>query len=144
MTRFEEIEVGATLETAGRTVTGADVANFAGVSGDFNDLHTDAERMAESGFGGRIAHGALVFSISTGLLWQARRRPSHVVAFYGIDCLRFVAPVFLGDTVSATSEVVGKEPREYPTANGVVRREVTVSNQAGETVLSYEMLTLVE
>lgn len=144
MTRFEEIEVGDGLETAGRTITGADVANFAGVSGDFNDLHTDAERMRESSFGERIAHGALVFSISTGLLWQARERPSHVVALYGIDRLRFVAPVFLGDTVSARSEVVGREPREHPTANGVVRREVTVSNQEGETVLSYEMLTLVE
>lgn len=144
MTRFEEVEVGDSLETAGRTITGADVANFAGVSGDFNDLHTDAERMSGSAFGERIAHGALVFSISTGLLWQARERSSHVVAFYGVDHLRFVAPVFLGDTVSVTSEVVGKESREHPAATGIVRREVTVSNQDGERVLSYEMLTLVE
>ncbi len=143
MTRFEEIEVGDVLETAGRTITGADVANFAGVSGDFNHLHTNAERMAESGFGERIAHGALVFSIATGLLWQARERPSHVVAFYGVDRLRFVAPVFLGDTISVTTDVTEKEPRDHPHASGVVRYDVTVSNQDGETVLSCELLSLV-
>lgn len=120
MIRFVDIEVGDTLETAGRTITGADVTNFAGVSGDFSHLHTDVERMNGSGFGKRIAHGALVFSIATGLLWQTRERPSHVVAFYGVDCLRFVARVFIGDTISVTTEVVEKEPREHPVVNGVV------------------------
>lgn len=143
MTRFEAIEVGDVLETAGRTITEADLANFAGVSGDFNHLHTDAERMGRSEFGERIAHGALVFSIATGLLWQARERPSHVVAFYGIDRLRFVSPVFVGDTVSVVTEVVEKEPREHPVANGIVRYETTVSNGEGETVLSCELLSLV-
>lgn len=143
MTGFAEIEVGDTLETAGRTITETDILNFAGVSGDFNHLHTDAERMGESDFGERIAHGALVFSIATGLLWQARERPSHVVAFYGVDRLRFVAPTFVGDTISTTTEVVEKEPREHPTANGVVRYEVTVSNQEDETVLFCELLSLV-
>lgn len=144
MTRFAEIEVGDVLETAGRTITEADLANFAGVSGDFNHLHTDAERMRDSSFGGRIAHGALVFSISTGLLWQARERPSHVVAFYGIDRLRFVSPVFVGETISVRSEVVEKEPRDHPAASGVVRYGTTVSNGEGETVLSCELLSLVE
>lgn len=144
MTRFVDIEVGDTLETVGRTITGADVTNFAGVSGDFSHLHTDVERMSESEFGKRIAHGALVFSIATGLLWQARERPSHVVAFYGVDRLRFVAPVFIGDTISVTTEVVEKEPREHSVANGVVRYELTVSNQEDETVLSSELLSLVE
>lgn len=143
MTRFAEIEVGDAIETAGRTITGADIANFAGVSGDFNSLHTDAERMAESSFGERIAHGALVFSVATGLLWQARDRPSHVVALYGIDRLRFVSPVFVGDTIGVTAEVVEKEPREHPTASGIVRYDTTVSNQEGETVLSCELLSLV-
>lgn len=144
MTRFAEVEVGGTLETAGRTITEADVTNFAGVSGDFNHLHTDAERMRESGFGQRIAHGALVFSVATGLLWQARERPSHVVAFYGVDRLRFVAPVLVGDTIDVTTEVIEKEPRDHPVASGVVRYRMTVSNQDDETVLSCELLSLVE
>lgn len=144
MTRFAEIEVGDVLETANRTITEADLVNFAGVSGDFNGLHTDAERMGESEFGERIAHGALIFSVATGLLWQARDRPSHVVAFYGVDRLRFVSPMFVGDTIAVRSEVVGKEPREHPTACGVVRYDTTVSNQDDETVLSCEVLSLVE
>lgn len=142
MTRFAEIEVGDSLETASRTITEADLVNFAGVSGDFNHLHTDAERMARSSFGERIAHGALVFSIATGLIWQARERPSHVVAFYGIDRLRFVAPVFVGETIGVETEVVEKAPREHPTANGVVRYETEVSTGDGETVLSCELLAL--
>lgn len=144
MTRFAEIEVGDDLETAGRTITEADVTNFAGVSGDFNHLHTDAELMKRSKFGERIAHGALVFSVATGLLWQARERPLHVVAFYGVDRLRFVAPVFVGDTIGVRTEVVEKEPREHPVATGVVRYRTTVSNQDDETVLSCELLSLVE
>lgn len=144
MTRFEVVEVGDGLETASRTITEADLMNFAGVSGDFNHLHTDSERMGESGFGERIAHGALVFSIATGLLWQARERPSHVVAFYGIDQLRFVAPVFVGETIRVSTEVIEKEPRDHPVASGVLRYEVTVSNQDDKTVLACELLSLVE
>lgn len=144
MTRFAEIEVGETMETASRTITEADLVNFAGVSGDFNHLHTDEERMNQSDFGERIAHGALVFSISTGLLWQSRERPSHVVAFYGVDRLRFVAPVFVGDTISVTTEVIEKESRDHPVASGTIRYQTTVSNQEGETVLSCELLSLVE
>lgn len=143
MTRFAEIEVGDILETASQTITETDLVNFAGVSGDFNGLHTDAERMGESGFGERIAHGALIFSVATGLLWQARDRPSNVVAFYGVDRLRFVSPVFVDDTITVRSEVVEKEPREHPTANGTVRYGTTVSNQDCETVLSCEILSLV-
>jgi 3-hydroxybutyryl-CoA dehydratase len=132
------------MDTASRTITEADLVNFAGVSGDFNHLHTDEKRMSESDFGERISHGALVFSISTGLLWQSRECPSHVVAFYGVDRLRFVAPVFVGDTINVTTEVIKKESRDHPTASGTIRYQTTVSNQEGETVLSYELLSLVE
>ena len=91
---FGDIEEGDTTVTQGRTITEADVTNFAGVSGDFNHLHTDAERMGESMFGERIAHGMLVVSAATGLLWQARSPEEReaVVAFYGIDDLRFRQP----------------------------------------------------
>ena len=146
MTRFAEVEVGDSFRTRGRTLTEADVTNFAGVSGDFNHLHTDAELMKDSKFGERIVHGALVFSAMTGLLWQSRseRERDAVVAFYGVDRLRFVQPVFVDDTVHVEGEVVEKEPREHPVASGVIRYRMTVSNQNDETVLSCELLSLVE
>lgn len=146
MTRFAEIEVGDSFRTRGRTLTEADVANFAGVSGDFNHLHTDAELMKDSKFGERIAHGALVFSAMTGLLWQSRseRERDAVVALYGVDRLRFVQPVFVGDTVHVESEVVETEPRNHPVANGLIRYDVQVENQHGDVVLACELLSLVE
>ncbi|MFY4812935.1 MaoC/PaaZ C-terminal domain-containing protein [Haloarcula sp. AONF1] len=141
---FDAVEVGDGFTTSGRTITEADVVNFAGVSGDFNHLHTNAERMADSGYGERIAHGALVFSVVTGLLWQARDEAEkrHMVAFYGIDRLRFIKPVFLGDTIHVETEIVDTEQRDHPVATGVVRTEVTAVNQADDAVFSAEFLTL--
>ena len=142
---FETVEIGEQRETKGRTITEADVVNFAGVSGDFNHLHTDAETMADSGFGERIAHGMLVFSVATGLLWQSRSEKERdaVVAFYGIDEVRFVGPTFIGDTIHVEIEVLEKERRDHPVATGVVRYDIDVVTQAGDTVLSCEMLSLV-
>ncbi|MFB6082821.1 MAG: MaoC/PaaZ C-terminal domain-containing protein [Halorientalis sp.] len=142
---FETVEIGEQRETQARTITEADVVNFAGVSGDFNHLHTDAETMAESDFGERIAHGMLVFSIATGLLWQSRseREKEAVVAFYGIDRVRFVGPTFIGDTIHVELEVLDKEERDHPVATGVVRYDVDVVTQDDDTVLSCEMLSLV-
>ncbi|WP_267643654.1 MaoC/PaaZ C-terminal domain-containing protein [Haloarchaeobius amylolyticus] len=141
---FEDIAVGDTLTTAGRTITEADLVNFAGVSGDFNHLHTDAASMADSDFGERIAHGALVFSMMTGLLWQARDADSGLVALYGVDRVRFRNPAFVGDTIHVETEVVEKERREHPTATGVVRYEADVVADDEKTVLSCELLALVK
>jgi 3-hydroxybutyryl-CoA dehydratase len=142
---FETVEIGEQRETQARTITEADVMNFAGVSGDFNHLHTDAETMAESSFGERIAHGMLVFSVATGLLWQSRSETERdaVVAFYGIDEVRFVGPTFIGDTIHVEIEVLDKEERDHPVATGVVRYDIEVVTQNGDTVLSCEMLSLV-
>ncbi|WP_299262141.1 MaoC/PaaZ C-terminal domain-containing protein [Halorientalis sp.] len=142
---FETVEIGEQRETQARTVTETDVVNFAGVSGDFNHLHTDAESMADSAFGERIAHGMLVFSIATGLLWQSRSQKERdaVVAFYGIDEVRFVGPTLIGDTIHVEIEVLEKEPREHPVATGVVRYDIAVVTQDDDTVLSCEMLSLV-
>ena len=139
---FADVEVGDRIETASRTVTEADVANFAGVSGDFNGLHFDAELMGSSTFGERIAHGALVFSMMTGLLWQARDAESSVVAFYGVDDLRFIKPVFAGDTIHVEREITELEPYDHPVANGRARYETTVVNQDGEAVLACDVLSL--
>jgi acyl dehydratase len=141
---FEEMEVGRTVRTGGRTITEADVTNFAGVSGDFNHLHTDAERMADSMFGERIAHGMLVFSAATGLVWQSRspEERAAVVAFYGIDRVRFRAPVFVGDTIHVELEVIDKEAREKGPGAGVITYDLEVLDGSGETVLSCEMRSL--
>ena len=145
MSTFESVSVGDTARTAGRTVTSADVTNFAGVSGDFNHHHTDAERMADTEYGGRIAHGAFVFSAMTGLLWQSRtpEQREDVIAFYGVDGLRFTAPTYVGDTIHVEVKILEKTEREHPRASGTVRYDAAVKNQSDETVLRCELLTLV-
>jgi acyl dehydratase len=145
MSTFESIDEGETSTTARRTVTEADVTNFAGVSGDFNHHHTDAERMANTEYGERIVHGAFVFSAMTGLLWQSRtsEQRDDVIAFYGVDALRFSAPTYIGDTIHVETEVLEKTEREHPRANGTIRYGVAVLDQNGETVLSCELLSLV-
>ena len=140
---FEDLAIGHEIATPSRTITEADVVNFAGVSGDFNQIHTSATEAADSDFGERVAHGALVFSVMTGLARRARDRRADVVAFYGVDKLRFTKPVKLGDTVHVEMELVEKDERDHPTANGVVRYAAEVLNQRDETVLSCELLSLV-
>jgi len=139
---FEDFQEGDTFETAGRTVTEADLVNFAGVSGDFNDLHLDAEAMADSEYGERIAQGALVFSIATGLLWQADVTGDALVAFYGVDRLRFRAPVFVGDTLDVHVTVAERDRRDDVEATGVVRFETEVRKADGTVALSCELLSL--
>lgn len=141
---FEDLEVGRRITTPSRTITEADVVNFTGVSGDFNPLHTSETVAADSDYGERVAHGALVFSAMTGLARRVRDRRAEVVAFYGVDELRFTGPVYLGDTIRVELELVEKEPRDHPTANGVVRYDAEVVNQRDETVLSCELLSLVK
>ncbi|MFN3383386.1 MAG: MaoC/PaaZ C-terminal domain-containing protein [Archaeoglobaceae archaeon] len=129
---FEEFEVGREFETAGRTITEADIVNFAGITGDWNQLHTDAEFAKNTIFGQRIAHGALVFSIMTGLLVRLGFIEKTIIAFYGIDKLRFTNPVFIGDTIKAVAKVTEKEDRR---AYGVVTIESRVVKQTGDVVL---------
>lgn len=132
---YEDFTIGRVLETRGRTVTEADIVNFAGISGDFVELHINEEYARKSPFGRRIAHGALVFSISTGLMTQMNVINDTVLAFYGIDKLRFTAPVFAGDTVRVTKRVT--DLREKDAERGVVTFETEVLNQKGEPVIVY-------
>ncbi|MFO7925402.1 MAG: 3-hydroxyacyl-CoA dehydrogenase NAD-binding domain-containing protein [Halobacteriota archaeon] len=143
---FHEIEVGDTDVTDGRTITGADVTNFAGVSGDFNHIHMDEERMRESIFGERIAHGMLVLSAATGLIWQYRSLEMRdaVVAFYGLDDLRFRKPVYTGDTIHVKMEVVETTPRPDGPGNGTVTFALEIKNQRDEVVISCEMTSLLK
>ena len=144
---FADIEEGDTDVTQGRTITEADVTNFAGVSGDFNHLHTDEERMADSPFGERIAHGMLVVSAATGLLWQNRSEEEReaVVAFYGMDDLRFRQPVYIGDTIHVELEVIEtREKGDDSPGNGTVQYLAEITNQRDQTVVSCKMTSLLK
>ncbi len=125
---FEEYELGKTIVTDGRTITEADIVNFAGLSGDFNPMHTDAAYAAKTMFGQRVAHGALVFSIATGLAYRMRFLEGTVLAFRGVDEWKFSSPVMIGDTIHC--EVVVAELKEASKlGGGIVTFDVKVYNQ---------------
>jgi len=132
---FEDFAEGSVHESRGRTVTEADIVNFAGLSGDFVELHTNEEFAKKSPFGRRIAHGALVFSISTGLMTQMNLVNDTVIAFYGMDKLRFTGPVFIGDTVRVVKRVTETKAKDED--RGVITFETQVLNQRNEAVIVY-------
>ena len=132
---FEEIADDRRFTSAGRTVTEADVTQFAELTGDFTGFHIDEAYASQTMFGRRIAHGALVFSISLGLSTRLHLTDDTLLALAGVDKLRFVQPVFIGDTVHVTKRVI--ERREIDKARGVVVFESKVTNQDGRTVLMY-------
>ncbi len=139
---FEDFDLDSISTSRSRTVTEADIVNFAGLSGDFIELHVSAAYAAKGPFGKRIAHGALVFSISTGLTVQSTKIDDTVIAFYGIDKLRFTRPVFIGDTIHVVKKVIGKEQKGAD--RGVVTFETKVLNQDGQTVIIYTDKLLVK
>jgi len=141
---FEELEVGETLHTHRRTVTEADVVNFAGISGDFFYAHMDDVAARESIFERRVAHGYFVLSAAAGLFVDPA--PGPVLANYGLENLRFVKPVYVGDTIQVRltcKQKTVKEDREGQVPQGVVAWDVEVTNQDGEAVAVYTILTLV-
>src|SRR5579872_6054435 len=106
---FEDYAIGDVATSRSRTITETDIVNFAGLSGDFVELHMSEEYAREGPFGRRIAHGLLVLSISSGLMVQMGQTTDTVIAFYGIDRLRFTKPTFIGDTVRVEKEVLAAE-----------------------------------
>ena len=142
---FEELQIGESLLTHRRTVGEADLVNFGGISGDYFYMHFDDEAAKASPFGARIAHGYFVLSAAAGLFVSPA--PGPVLANYGLDTLRFVKPVFIGDTICARLTCKRKIDRNKKDANGqgqgVVAWDVEVTNQRGELVASYDILTLV-
>ena len=141
---FEELRIGETLVTHRRTVTEADVVNFAGISGDFFYAHMDDIAAKESFFERRVAHGYFVLSAAAGLFVDPA--PGPVLANYGLESLRFVKPVYIGDTIQAKLTCKQKTAKETPPdgiPQGVVAWDVEVTNQANETVAVYTILTLV-
>ena len=141
---FEELEVGEVWLTHRRTVTEADLVNFAGVSGDYFYAHTDELAARDSYFGRRVAHGYFVISAAAGLFVDPA--PGPVIANYGLEGLRFVKPVYVGDTIRvrlACKSKAAKDDREGEVPQGVVAWDVEVTNQDDEPVAVYTVLTLV-
>lgn len=141
---FEELEIGETLITHRRTVTESDVVSFAGISGDFFYAHMDDIAAKESLFEKRVAHGYFVLSAAAGLFVDPA--PGPVLANYGLEGLRFVKPVYIGDTIRARltcKQKTVKEDREGQIPQGVVHWDVEVTNQDAEPVAVYTILTLV-
>jgi acyl dehydratase len=136
---YDQIAVGDRHVSRARTITETDLVSFAMFTGDWHPIHTDTEyARADERFGQRIAHGALVLSVALGLvtLW-----PAAMKAFYGVDKLRFVNPVFIGDTLHVETTVTAVEPRDDRSA--VVVSGFTVRKHTGEPVLVASLRCLV-
>ena len=130
---WEAWEIGAEYESPARTVTEADIVLFAGLSGDYNPLHVNEEYCKQTIFGGRIAHGPLVYAIAAGLLFQLHLYDDTLIAFLGFENLKFTSPVKPGDTIHARIKVLEKRETSRPD-RGVMKRQLQVLNQRGEVV----------
>ncbi|WP_338450697.1 MaoC/PaaZ C-terminal domain-containing protein [Niallia oryzisoli] len=134
---FEEYKIGETWTSTGRTITESDLVMFSSFSGDWFPLHTDKEYAANTHFEQRIAHGMLILSVTTGLL---RFEPGIVVAFYGMDKVRFTNPTFIGDTIYLNATVI--DLKEKGQSQGVVTVLQEVKKQTEEVVAVLEMKIL--
>jgi acyl dehydratase len=131
---FEEFEVGQKVATVGRTVSESDIFAFAGLSGDYNQIHTDADFSKDAPFGQRVAHGLLGLSIASGLIMRTGILEGTVIAFREINNWKFVNPIFIGDTIRVETEVT--ETKALPRiGGGSVVIKLDVKNQRDETVM---------
>ena len=132
---FEDFIIGEEVVTAGRTITETDIVNFAAFTGDWYELHSNREFAARTQFGQRIAHGALVFAVATGLAMRMTPPSDTLLAFYGLDKLRFVKPVFINDTICLRQQVADLRVRDAQ--SGLVIFHSEVINQQNQVVVSY-------
>ncbi|QIX53877.1 MaoC/PaaZ C-terminal domain-containing protein [Rhodococcus sp. DMU1] len=135
---YEDFEIGQDFSAPGRTIDHYDVAAFAGLSGDFNPVHTNREFAASTSFGQPIAHGVLGLSVATGLLARTGMFDGTAIAFLGIDGWRFSKPIFFGDTIHVEFTITAMRETKDPGA-GILTRAVRIVNQRGETVQSGDM-----
>ena len=130
--KFELFKIGDKWSSRGRTITESDLVMFSAFSGDWYPLHTDKEYAEnQTPFKQRIAHGMLVLSVATGL---QKMDPEVVVAFYGVDNLRFIAPTFINDTIHVELEIL--ELKDKQNGTGVVTFQQVIVKQTGENVIT--------
>ncbi len=139
---FEEFSVGQEMQTAARTITETDIVNFAGLSGDFNFIHTNAEAAKQTAYGQRIAHGMLVASIATGLAVQQGFIDGTTLAFRELTW-KFSQPVFIGDTIQVQIKIMATKAIPKM-GGGLVTFEARVVNQHNEVVHKGEWKMLMQ
>ncbi len=139
---LEDFQVGREYVTPGRTVTEADVVNFAGLSGDFNPLHMDDEFAERGPFGGRIAHGALGFVISTGLSNQTGLYEGTTLAF--MECtVKYTAPLRIGATVHCV--IVPTEVRHSSKpGRGILKQKLTLVDREGTVIMESDQVLMMK
>lgn len=136
---YEDYQLGDTRTTGAKTITEADIVIHAGQTGDFFPHHIDAEFCKGTEFGQRIAHGTLTFSVGVGLTASF----INPVAFsYGYDHLRFIKPVFIGDTIHTVVTISDKKDHKKRANMGIVTEHLEVLNQRGETVMVADHLLM--
>ncbi len=139
---FEEFQPGQKFLTAARTITEGDLTTFAGLSGDFNQIHTDAEFAKSTSYGQRIAHGLLGLSIASGLAMRSGILEGTVMAFREINEWKFVKPVFIGDTIHVEINVM--EAKAIPrVGGGSIVINLNVKNQHEDIVMKGSWTALV-
>lgn len=139
---FEDFDVGYSIRSPGRTITETDVVTFAGLSGDYNQLHTDEPFAQATQFGARIAHGLLILSIASGLAARLGFIEGTAEAFMSLEW-KFRRPVYIGDTIHVTAEVINTRPMRRA-GGGIVDFEVAVVNQNGQIVQKGQWRVLVK
>ena len=141
---FEDYKLGDKAVSPGRTVTETDIVMFAALTGDWTELHTNAEYMKQSIFGQRIAHGLLTLSIANGLAQRiSGRAPIDIVAFLGMDKIKLSLPVFIGDTIRVELEVTEARTSQSRPDTGILRFRNTVKNQNNQEVATWETTVMV-
>lgn len=137
---FEDYKEGAKRTTFGRTITEADIVTHAGQSGDFFPHHVDEQWCRDNGLGQRIAHGTLIFAVGVGLTAE---EINPAAMSYGYDRLRFVRPVYIGDTIRTAVTITSCKEHKRP-GYGIVTEALEITNQRGEVVMVCDHLLLVE
>jgi acyl dehydratase len=141
---LDDYTVGERFISPARTITEADIVNFAGITGDWHPLHTDVEYAAQTPYRERIAHGMLTLSIGMALPFRlgghSNFLPKSFIAFYGMDNVRFMAPTRIGDTIHCEVEVT--EITDKGKRSGVLTTQNQIKNQRGEVLVSYVIKVL--
>lgn len=139
---FDQFNVGDTFVCQSRTVTEADVVNFAGISGDFNPLHTDEAYGRTTPFGGRIAHGVLVLAIGTGQINQLGVFEGTTLALLQ-QTIKYVGAVKFGDTIHLESKVAEKKESSKPD-RGILTLENKIINQDGQAIVEVQEVVMLK
>jgi acyl dehydratase len=134
---YDDLSVGDTFETRGRTITETHLVQHAGTTGDMNELQMNAEFAAETEFGERVVHAPLTYAMMEGLITSDFRHEDSNVCYYGLDSMRIPGPTHVGDTITVGREVIDKREKS---PGGIVTFRDEVTTGDGRTVLVCETL----